>query len=71
MQAFRVETVLPPNGIVTLKHLPFRAGARIEIIVLARSNEAKSDNGYSLRGTDIQYLEPTEPVAQEDWAAAT
>ena len=69
MQALRVETALPPNGVITLQRLPFQRGARIEIIVLARSAEAKSENAYPLRGTHIQYVDLTKSVAQQDWAA--
>ena len=69
MQAYRVETVLQSNGTVTLQHLPFQAGETIEIIVLACPTEAKVSKSYPLRGTDIQYVQPTEPVAQDDWGA--
>jgi len=70
MQAYRVETVLQSNGTVTLHHLPFQAGELIEIIVLARSAEAEICKSYPLRGMDIQYVQPTEPVAQDDWEAS-
>ena len=70
MQAYRIETVLQSNGTLTLHHLPFQAGEPVEIIVLARSTEAKPPI-YSLRGTAVQYLQPTEPVAQDEWEASS
>ena len=70
MQAYRVETTLQKDGTVTLHHLPFQAGEPVEIIILARSSEAQSSNRYPLRGTPVQYFDPTEPVAQNDWETA-
>lgn len=67
MQAYRIETTLPKNGTVTLHQLPFQAGESLEIIVLARSPQTTAPNCYPLRGTPVEYLEPTEPVAQDDW----
>ncbi len=69
MQAYRIETTLQKDGTLTLQHLPFQAGEPIEIIILARSPEAQPSSRYPLRGTSIQYNEPTEPVAQSDWGA--
>lgn len=69
MQAYRIETTLQQDGTVTLHHLPFQAGDPIEIIVLARSHQVKPFNRYPLRGTTVQYIDPTEPVAESDWEA--
>ena len=71
MQAYRVETVLQFNGTVTLEHLPFQAGEAVEVIVLARPPESKLSHSYPLRGTCIRYVEPTEPVAQDDWEVSS
>ena len=70
MQAYRIETTLQKDGTVTLHHLPFQAGELIEVIILPRSPEVQSDSPYPLRGTSVQYVQPTEPVAQSDWGAA-
>ena len=67
MQAYRVETILPEDGTVTLHQLPFQADESIEIIVLSRKDAATASDRYPLRGTPVQYLEPTQPVAQSDW----
>ncbi len=69
MQAYRIETTLQKDGTLTLQHLPFQAGEPIEIIILARSPEVQPSSRYPLRDTSIQYIEPTEPVAQSDWGA--
>jgi hypothetical protein len=70
MQAYRFETTLEQDGTLTLQELPFRAGERIEVIVFECPRAAKAGKLYSLRGTPIRYVDPTEPVAEEDWEAA-
>jgi len=67
MQAYRVETTLQEDGTVTLHQLPFQASEPIEIIVLSRAPQTTTSNRYPLRGTAVQYLDPTEPVAQDNW----
>jgi len=67
MEAYRVETTLPADGVLTLEDLPFRAGEAVEVIILARSNEAASSKNYALRGTPVEYTAPFEPVVQNDW----
>jgi hypothetical protein len=54
---------------VTLKNLPFQEGEQLEIIILRRPAHAPHQDEYPLRGTVLHYLDPTEPVAQEDWEA--
>ncbi len=67
MQAYRVETVLQQDGMLTLSNLPLQAGASVEVIILVQPPASRRANQYPLRGTPITYLNPTEPVAQSDW----
>ena len=69
MQAYRVETTVQQDGMLTLDNLPLHAGEAVEVIILIRSS-AVAHTQYSLRGTAIRYLDPTEPVVQADWEAA-
>jgi hypothetical protein len=69
MSTYHVETKLTEDGRLTLRDLPFRAGEAVEVIVMSRTTEALSGDRYPLRGRPIQYIEPTEPVAEEDWEA--
>ena len=71
MQAHRIETVWPKKGRLTLESLPFQAGERLEIIILARGPQTPQADRYPLRGTPIEYHQPTEPVAQNDWEATS
>lgn len=62
MQAHRIEAIVNPDKTLTLENLPFPSGEPIEIIILSRQRKEPELNRYPLRGTPIQYIDPTEPV---------
>lgn len=68
MQAYRVETKVQHNGTLTIENLPFQAGEAVEVIILVRPPTNQTSR-YPLRGLPVQYSEPTEPVAEQDWEA--
>lgn len=70
MDAYRVETVLKQDGTLQLNGLPWQAGAPVEVIVLGQSSIPRSDNPYPLRGTPVTYVDPFEPVDDDQWDAA-
>ena len=69
MKAHRIETVLNQDGILNLADLPFHAGDAVEVIILPCRKKSAAQNRYPLHGTQIKYVRPTDPVAEEDWAA--
>jgi hypothetical protein len=69
MQAFRIETIVQPDGTVMVQNLPLQAGETVEVIILVRPSTTPGQNAYPLRGTPITYIDPTEPVAETDWDA--
>lgn len=69
MVAHRVEIVMKEDGRLVLPDLPFRAGQRVEVIVLEGQGLAGNEDWKSLRGSVSRYVDPTEPVALEDWEA--
>jgi hypothetical protein len=71
MSAHKSETTLLEDGRLTLEGLPFRAGERVEVIVMPKpSLPLTGPNGpYPLKGTIVRYDEPTNPVAVDDWEA--
>lgn len=68
MKAYRVEKEIAADGVLQLDALPFVAGERVEIIILAREDTYKA-NPASIRGKVLEYIDPTEPVAEGDWDA--
>jgi hypothetical protein len=67
MQAYRIETTLTQGGILTLTNLPFQKGETVEIIILRQSVSSSRKHDAPLRGTLLKYIDPTEPIAQEEW----
>jgi hypothetical protein len=67
MLAHRIETIVRQDRTLMLENLPFHSGERVEVIILSRPHRSSQRNQYPLRGTTLQYIAPTEPVAQEDW----
>lgn len=70
MSAYRIETILSEDGKLMLSNLPFRAGERVEVVIGPSNPSAQPSSAYPLRGMILQYDQPTEPVAEEDWEAA-
>lgn len=69
MGAHHVKTKLTEDGKLILDDLPFHAGEAVEVIVMSRSNKTESVDRYPLKGKPLRYIEPTEPIAEEDWEA--
>jgi hypothetical protein len=68
MQAHRFETIVQQDGKIVIEDIPFRAGEAVEIIILPVV-KLSAENHYPLRGTVLNYLNPTDPVASDDWEA--
>ncbi len=70
LTAHRIETTVPPSGTLTLTGLPLPPGLPVEVIVLVRQPDRVPAPTFPLRGLPAEYLDPTEPVAADDWEAA-
>lgn len=69
MQAHRIEAIIRQDGKLLIEDIPFHAGETVEVIILPAARPA-SEHRYPLRGTVIEYRNPTDPVASDDWDAA-
>lgn len=67
MLVHRIEAIINQDKTLMLENLPFHSGEKVEVIILSRPLREAGQNQYPLRGTTIQYTDPTEPVAQDDW----
>jgi len=67
MEAYKIEKKIATNGVLNLKDLPFREGELVEVIILGSKRKAKKSSPSSLRGKVLEYIKPTETVAQHDW----
>jgi hypothetical protein len=69
MRAYRVKKKVSAHGKINLEAVPFEDGELVEVIVLARDQTyAAEDRVPSLKGSVLEYINPTEPVAQDDWS---
>ena len=67
MEAYRVETSLTKNRALLLQDIPFSAGEMVEVIVLRHSTTTNMQPTYPLRGQAIQYENPFDSVAEDEW----
>lgn len=65
MKAYKVKKKVSSGGLL-LEALPFEEGELVEVIVLA-SGEVEPIKPISLKGSVIEYIDPLEPVAEQDW----
>lgn len=75
MQAYRVETIIEPDGSLTVRDLPFVKGEKVEVIVLPsllkETQPLTEAELHPLRQMRAVYLQdPFAPAApEEDWEA--
>lgn len=70
MEAYKINVVVEEDGTITIGGLPFRAGERLEVILLQTAEHANRADLYPLRGESVKYEEPFKSVAGDDWEAA-
>lgn len=67
MEAYRIEKRVVRNGVLRLDALPFKEGDLVEVIVLGWKRNMSKTTSSPLSGKVIKYIDPAEPVAQDDW----
>jgi hypothetical protein len=68
MQTYHIETIVAEEGVLTIQGLPLHCGERVEVIVKSHPLiELNQKNLYPLRGKSVQYKDPFDSVAEEDW----
>ncbi len=67
MKAYRVEKKVAANGVIHLDALPFGEGESVEVIVFLREEKIQASEPFSLSGKVVNYVNPTEPIAENDW----
>jgi hypothetical protein len=67
MQAHWTTTTVGEHGELVLEGLPFEfVGQPVEVLVVSKTANPAAG---SLRGSVLEFRDPTEPVAGEDWDA--
>ncbi len=62
----RTETMVEHDGTIILRGLPFHEGEKVIVNITTRKKNTQSMQ-YSLRGLPVEYKNPFEPVAENDW----
>ncbi len=68
VQAHWRETTVGEHGELVLEGLPFEPGQPVDVLVVSK-NAGSTTTGRSLRDSVIEYHEPFEPVAGQNWDA--
>jgi hypothetical protein len=63
------ETTVGEHGELVLDGLPFDPGQAVEVLVVSKGTGSTGAAGLSLRDSVLEFREPLEPVAGEDWEA--
>ena len=63
------ETTVGEHGELVLEGLPFEPGQPVEVLVVSKAAASAAAVGGSLRDSVLEFREPLEPVASEDWDA--
>ena len=67
MQTYRIETIISTNRVLTIRGVPFRAGEKVEVIILSFPRKWGKAERYPLRGKPIRYIAPFDSVAENEW----
>ena len=69
MQTHREEAVVRGDGSLLIDHIPFKAGERVEVILIASPRESAPASKYPWRGKPYRYDNPTDPIGVQDWGS--
>ncbi|HMC67272.1 MAG TPA: hypothetical protein VKI65_20220 [Gemmataceae bacterium] len=70
MKPFKTEAVLTEDGTLTLHGLPFKPGAKLEVIIFEKAQPSSTTDEFPLRDSVLRYERPNDPVAEDEWEAA-
>jgi hypothetical protein len=69
MNTYHLETLMPKDGSVLLSGLPFKKGEKIDITLRTLKEVNVEQLEKELQGSVLFYIDPTEPVGEDDWEA--
>jgi hypothetical protein len=69
VQAHWRETTVGEHGELVLEGLPFEPGQPVDVLVVSKAAGSAAAGGGSLRDSVLEFREPLDPVASEDWDA--
>jgi hypothetical protein len=67
VEAHWLEATVGENRKLILENLPFEPGQPVQVLVLSRTAPSPGGQTTTLRDSVLEYRDPFEPVAGEDW----
>ena len=64
---YQVKTRIEPAGTIVLHDLPFHEGEPVLVVVKTCLPQVEKQS-YSLRGLPLEYANPFDPVADDEWS---
>ena len=65
-----VQATVGAHGSVTLDQLPYEPGQRVNVTISPMSSQvADQKSRYSLSGLKVEYEQPLESIAADEWEA--
>ena len=69
VQTYWRDAAVGAQGDLRLEGLPFEPGQPVEVLVISKAPGPATGAGRSLRGSVVEFRDPLDPVASEDWDA--
>jgi hypothetical protein len=67
MNTYHIEALMPKDGSVLLSGLPFKKGEKIDITLRTLKEQDVEELENKLKGSVLFYIDPFEPVGEDDW----
>lgn len=67
MDVIHVRTIVQSDGSLHIGGLPFSPGEEVDVTVQSQPHTEKPSAHSPLEGTVLKYVDPTAPVAEDDW----
>jgi hypothetical protein len=69
MQPIHLQATLDKDGSLTISGLPFHAGDTVELSIELQKARQEERVSQPFAGIPIEYIDPFEPVAADEWEA--
>lgn len=65
METYKIETTIKENHKIEIDNLPFPEGESVEVTISKKITSNGKD--YLMIGEPVTYIDPFEPVSEDDW----
>ena len=69
MPEHHLKATISNHASLMIKGLPFQPGDEVEVIIRSCKKQKSKKHPYPLIGKPFRYIDPFEPVVENDWDA--